>query len=351
MPPNIRKKNKIALITGITGQDGSYLAEFLLSKSYEIHGLVRRSSNLNTSRIEHLKGKNGKLFLHYGDLADAGSLESILAKVSPNEIYHLGAQSDVRVSFDIPEFTANITGLGTLRMLEAMRKNCPKAKFYQASSSEMFGNVIESPQTEKTPFNPQSPYGIAKVFAHEMARRYRDAYGLFVSCGILFNHESPRRGENFVSRKIVKGAVRIKAGLQDKLYLGNLDAKRDWGYAPEYCRSMWLILQRPKPDDYVIATGESHSVREFTERAFVYAGINLVWEGGGFDEKGLDKKSGRILVEIDPVHFRPNEVSYLRGNIAKAKRVLDWKPKVTFNQLIKIMMKEEFKNINGKIEK
>ncbi len=328
------RHKKSAFITGVTGQDGSYLAEFLLRKEYEVHGLVRRASTFNTQRIDHLsnhqEGKNAKLFLHYGDLADANSLNSVLAKVNPDEIYNLGAQSHVKISFDIPEYTANITGLGTLRLLEAMRIYCPKAKFYQASSSEMFGDVKETPQTEKTPFNAQSPYGIAKVFAHETACRYRDAYGLFIACGILFNHESPRRGENFVTRKITKGIAEIKAGLKEKIYLGNLNAKRDWGYAPEYVEAMWLMLQRKKPDDFVIATGETHTVREFAEAAFKFVGIDD-WEK---------------YIGIDKRYYRPNEVNLLRGDASKARKVLGWKPKITFKKLVEIMMREELKNEN-----
>ena len=334
------KKSKKALITGITGQDGSYLADLLLKKGYEVHGVVRRSSTFNTERIDHLKKHKdcGELVLHYGDLGDAASLDNILMKVKPDEIYNLGAQSHVRISFDIPEYTSNITGLGTLRILEAMRKHCSEARFYQASSSEMFGDVLESPQTEKTPFNAQSPYGIAKVFAHETACRHRDAYGSFICCGILFNHESPRRGENFVTRKITIGIAKIIAGKQKELSLGNLDAKRDWGYAPEYCEAMWLMLQQSKPDDFIIATGETHSVREFVQTAFQYVGVSIIWQGEGIKELGIDKKTGKVLVRIDPAYFRPNEVNYLCGDFSKARKVLGWKPKTKFNQLVKIML-------------
>ncbi len=325
MPKNRNKK--IAFITGITGQDGSYLAEFLLKKGYKVHGLIRRVSVSNTERIDHLK-----LFLHYGDLADASSISGLLAEIKPDEIYNLGAQSHVRISFDIPEYTANITGLGALRLLEAMRQYYPKAKFYQASSSEMFGDVKEIPQNEKTPFNAQSPYGVAKVFAHETACRYRDAYSLFVACGILFNHESPRRGENFVTRKITQGVARIKAGLQDKIYLGNLDAKRDWGYVPEYVEAMWLMLQQKKPDDFVIATGETHTVREFVEEAFKIAGI----------------KNWQKHIGINKRYYRPNEVNLLLGDASKAKRILGWTPKVKFKELIKIMMEAELKTLKSK---
>ena len=328
----VNKNKKTALITGITGQDGSYLAELLLKKGYEVHGIIRRASVFNTERIDHLskyrEGKKAKLFLHYGDLADASSINAIMSEIKLDEIYNLGAQSHVRISFDIPEYTADVTGLGTLRMLEAMRYYAPKAKFYQASSSEMFGEVKETPQKETTPFNAQSPYGIAKVFAHETACRYRDTYGLFVSCGILFNHESPRRGENFVTRKITQGIARIKVGLQDKLYLGNLNAKRDWGYAPEYVEAMWLILQQKKPDDFVIATGEAHTVREFVEEAFKIAGI----------------KNWQKYIAIDERFYRPNEVNLLQGDASKAKKFLGWQPKVKFKKLIEIMLENDFKN-------
>jgi len=330
---SMKKLVKTALITGITGQDGSYLAEFLLKKNYIVHGLIRRSSSFNIERIKHLLNyphKDEKLFLHYGDLSDSTSINSIFAKIEPDEIYNLASQSHVRVSFDIPEYTADVTGLGTLRMLEAMRRYAPNAKFYQASSSEMFGDVKEAPQNESTPFNAQSPYGIAKVFAHETACRYRDAYGLFISCGILFNHESSRRGENFVTKKIVQGVARIKAGLQDKLYLGNLDAKRDWGYAPEYVEAMWMMLQQEKPDDFVIATGETHTVKEFVEAAFKRAGI----------------KNWQKYVDIDERYYRPNEVNLLCSDAAKARKILKWHPKTKFAELVNIMMDFELKNIN-----
>jgi len=327
----MKKMKKSALITGISGQDGSYLAEFLLKKGYIIHGLVRRASTFNIERIKHLLNyphKGEKLFLHYGDLSDSGSINSVIAKTEPDEIYNLGAQSHVRVSFDIPEYTADVTGLGTLRMLEAMKRYIPNTRFYQASSSEMFGNVKETPQSEKTPFNAQSPYGIAKVFAHETACRYRDAYGLFISCGILFNHESPRRGENFVTKKIVEGIARIKAKLQDKLYLGNLDAKRDWGYAPEYVEAMWLMLQQDKPDDFVIATGETHTIKEFVEAAFERAKI----------------KNWRKYIDIDERYYRPNEVNLLQGDASKAKKILKWKPKTKFTELVNVLVDFELKN-------
>ncbi len=334
-----------AFITGVTGQDGSYLAEFLLKKGYRVYGMVRRASTFNTVRIDALKKfkDKGLLSLHYGDLADSGSLDGLIAEITPDEIYNLGAQSHVRVSFDVPEYTSNVTGLGTLRLLEAMRKHSPRAKFYQASSSEMFGDVMESPQTERTPFNAQSPYGIAKVFAHDTAKRYRDAYKLFISCGILFNHESERRGENFVSRKIAIGVAKIKKGLQNKLFLGNLDAKRDWGYAPEYVEAMWRMLQQKNLDDFVVATGQTHSVREFTEGAFKCVGMNLIWRGNGLNKKGTDKRTGKVLVAIDPAYFRPNEVNYLCGDASRAKKILGWKPKTDFNKLVKIMLDAETK--------
>ena len=333
----MKKNAKTALITGITGQDGSYLAEFLLKKNYIVHGLIRRSSSFNIERIKHLLNyphRDERLFLHYGDLSDSASINSIFAKIEPDEIYNLGAQSHVRVSFDIPEYTADVTGLGTLRMLEAMRRYAPKAKFYQASSSEMFGNVKETPQNESTPFNAQSPYGIAKVFAHETAGRYRDAYGLFICRGILFNHESPRRGENFVTKKIVQGIARIKAGLQDKLYLGNLNSKRDWGYAPEYVEVMWLMLQQEKPNDFVIATGETHTIKEFVEVAFKRAGI----------------KNWQKYIDIDERYYRPNEVNLLQGDAGKAKKILGWRPKTKFTALVNLMMDYELKNITKNIQ-
>lgn len=334
---NIDMKNgkKTALISGISGQDGSYLAEFLLKKGYVVHGLVRRASTFNIERIRHLLNyphKDEKLFLHYGDLSDSGSINDIFAKTEPNEIYNLGAQSHVRVSFDVPEYTADVTGLGTLRMLEAMRRYAPNAKFYQASSSEMFGKVKEASQNELTPFNAQSPYGIAKVFAHETACRYRDAYGLFISCGIAFNHESPRRSENFVTKKIVQGVAMIKAGLQEKLYLGNLTAKRDWGYAPEFCEAMWLMLQQEKPDDFIIATGETHTVKEFVEMAFKRAGI----------------KNYKKYIEIDERYYRPNEVNLLCGDASKARKILKWRPKTKFAELVNIMTDFELNNLSIK---
>ena len=318
---------KKALITGITGQDGSYLAELLLEKGYEVHGIIRRASTFNTGRIEHLyqdpHKSDTRLILHYGDLADSVQMVKLLYELAPDEIYHLGAQSHVRVSFDIPEYTGDVDGLGTLRILEAVREAglVKKVRFYQASSSEMFGKVQETPQTESTPFWPRSPYGCAKVFAYWLTVNYRESYGLHASNGILFNHESPRRGETFVTRKITRAAARIKLGLQDALYLGNLDAKRDWGYAKEYVEMMWLMLQQDRPDDYVVATGETHSVREFCQE--VFSCLDLDWEKH---------------VRYDPRYERPAEVDLLVGDAAKAKKQLGWEPKVTFKDLVKIMV-------------
>jgi len=316
---------KKALITGITGQDGSYLAELLLAKGYEVHGIIRRASTFNTERIDHLYQdphiNDVQLFLHYSDIADSTSLIKLLYRIQPDEIYHLAAQSHVRVSFDIPEYTGDVTGLGTLRILEAIRETGVKAKFYQASSSEMYGKVQEVPQRETTPFYPRSPYGAAKVYAYWTTVNYRESYGIFACNGILFNHESPRRGETFVTRKVTRAVAHIKAGLQDKLYLGNLNAKRDWGYAKEYVEAMWRMLQQEESDDYVIATGETHAVQEFVEEAFAYAGLD--W---------------RDYVEIDPKYYRPSEVDLLVGDASKAKRVLEWEPKTTFKDLVSLMV-------------
>jgi GDPmannose 4,6-dehydratase len=315
---------KKAFLTGITGQDGSYLAEFLLSKGYEVHGLIRRSSTFNTDRIDHLyrdlHEQDAKLFLHYGDLSVSGQLMDLLHSISPDEIYHLGAQSHVRVSFDMPEYTGDVTGLGTLRILEAIRKTGIKTKFYQASSSEMFG-AAPPPQNEKTIFQPRSPYAAAKVYAYYIVQNYRDAYGLFATNGILFNHESPRRGETFVTRKITRAATQIKLGLKNKLYLGNLEAKRDWGFAGDFVEAMWLMLQQDKPDDFVIATGETHSVREFAERVFTKLDLDY-----------------NKYVSIDPRYFRPTEVDVLLGDASKAKKILNWQPKITFDKLIDMMI-------------
>ena len=346
------KKVKKALITGITGQDGSYLAELLLGKGYEVHGIIRRASTFNTSRIDHLYTDphiNGvKLFLHYGDLSDGSNINRILEKVRPDEIYHLGAQSHVRVSFDIPEYTGDVSGLGTLRILDAIRETGIKTKFYQASSSEMFGKALEIPLKETTPFYPRSPYGVAKVYAYWITKNYREAYNLFACNGILFNHESPRRGETFVTRKITRGLARIKLGKEKRLYLGNLDAKRDWGYAKDFVEGMWLILQQDKPDDYLLATNETHTVREFAEETAKHFGFDLVWKGKGVKEKGVDKKTGETIIEIDPKYFRPAEVDILLGDYSKAKKQLGWEPKVRFNELVKIMAKADYENESQK---
>ncbi len=335
---------KKALITGITGQDGSYLAELLLEKGYEVHGMIRHTSTSNTSRIDHLD----QTFLHYGDLSDSGNINRLLEKIQPDEIYHLGAQSHVKISFEIPEYTGNVTGLSALRILDAIKKIGLKTKFYQASSSEMFGRIKETPQTETTPFHPRSPYGCAKVYAHWITRNYREAYNIFCCNGILFNHESPRRGENFVTRKITRGLARIKLNKDKKLYLGNLDAKRDWGYAKDYCEGMYLMMQQKKPDDYILATNETHSVREFIEETAKYLDIDLAWEGKGIEEKGIDKKTNKIIIEIDPAYFRPAEVDVLQGDYSKAKKELGWEPKVKFNELVKIMAKADYKNESKK---
>jgi len=329
---------KKALITGITGQDGSYLAELLLAKEYEVHGIVRRASTFNTARIDHLYQDphiNGvRLFLHYGDISDSTNLIRLLYRLQPDEVYHLAAQSHVRVSFDIPEYTGDVTGLGTLRILEALRETGVKSKFYQASSSEMFGKVQATPQTETTPFYPVSPYGAAKVFAYWATVNFRESYNLFASNGILFNHESPRRGETFVTRKITRAVARIKAGLQDKIYLGNLDAMRDWGYAKEYVEAMWLMLQHDRADDFVIATGETHSVREFLDVAFGHVGLDY-----------------RKYVEIDPKYFRPTEVDVLVGDASKAKAQLGWTPKTKFDELVRIMVDADVAELAGEGKK
>jgi GDPmannose 4,6-dehydratase len=335
---------KKALITGITGQDGSYLAELLLSKGYEVHGLRRAASLFNTERIDHLiNNKNLNFNLHYGDLIDSSNLNRLLEQIQPDEIYNLGAQSHVHISFQLPEYTAEVDGLGTLRLLDAIKSTGIKTKFYQASTSELFGKVQETPQTENTPFYPRSPYGIAKLFSFWTVKNYREAYSLFACNGILFNHESERRGQIFVTRKITKGIVNIKNGKQEKITLGNLDAKRDWGYAPDYVEAMWLMLQQDKPDDYVIATGKTHSIREFCEEAFRLAGYEIIWEGKDLEEKGIDKKTGKIVIEIDPKYFRPTEVDLLIGDSSKAHNKLNWKPKVGFKELIKIMMEHDLK--------
>jgi GDPmannose 4,6-dehydratase len=336
---------KKALITGITGQDGSYLAELLLEKGYQVHGIIRRSSSFNTGRINHLyqdpHKENVNLFLHYGDLSDSSSLNKLIREIKPDEVYNLGAQSHVKVSFDIPEYTGDITGIGTLRLLEAVRQENPTAKFYQASSSEMFGKVQEIPQKETTPFYPRSPYGAAKMYSYWITVNYRESYGMHTSNGILFNHESPRRGETFVTRKITKGLSRIKLGKEQKLYLGNLDAKRDWGYAKDYVEGMWLMLQQSTGDDYVLAMNETHTVREFCELAAKELDIDLIWEGTGTEEKGIDQKTGQTIIEIDPKYFRPAEVDLLIGDASKAQQQLGWQPKTSFHQLVQIMVQTD----------
>ena len=345
---------KVALITGITGQDGSYLAEFLIEKGYEVHGIMRRSSSFNTARIEHLyldewvrDMKNKRLInLHWGDMTDSSSLIRIIQQVQPDEIYNLAAQSHVKVSFDVPEYTADTDAVGTLRLLEAVRilGMEHKTKIYQASTSELFGKVQEVPQKETTPFYPRSPYGVAKQYGFWITKNYRESYGIFAVNGILFNHESERRGETFVTRKITLAAARIAQGYQDKLYLGNMDALRDWGYAKDYVECMWLILQHPTPEDFVIATGEMHTVREFCTLAFRYAGIELRWEGEGVDEKGVDVATGKTLVEVDPKFFRPCEVEQLLGDPTKAKTFLGWNPtKTPFEELVRLMVEHDMK--------
>jgi len=332
---------KKALITGITGQDGSYLAEFLLNKGYEVYGIKRRASSLNTERIDHLYD-NKRFSLIFGDLTDSNSMASIIQDIQPDEIYNLGAQSHVRVSFDLPEYTTE-TMVGTLRLLEAVRLlgMGDKVKFYQASTSELFGEVEASPQNENTPFHPCSPYGVSKLFAYWAVRNYREAYNFFACNGILFNHESPRRGETFVTRKITRVAARIKYKLDKKLSLGCLDAKRDWGFAGDYVEAMWLMLQQKKAEDFVIATGESHSVREFVEKVFAELDMPLEWKGKDCNEKGIDKKTGKTVIEIDPRYFRPKEVSYLCGDASKARKKLGWKPKVSFAKLVKLMVEHD----------
>ena len=344
--------NKKALITGITGQDGSYLAEFLIEKGYKVYGIVRRSSVLNRQRIEDLYYKKynydtRNIEIFYGDLADSSSLNRILKKCNPDEVYNLAAQSHVGVSFKIPEYTCDITGLGVVRLLDGLKDLDIKTKFYQASSSEMYGAVSDDFQNENTPFFPRSPYACAKTFAYYITKVYREAYNIFACNGILFNHESPRRGENFVTRKITFSLARIKLGLQEKLFLGNLDAKRDWGYAKDYVEAMWLMLQHDKPDDYVIASGETHTVREFAEKAAKLLGFNIEWQGNGINEKGIDSNTGKILIEISPKFYRPLEVNYLLGDASKAKNVLKWNPKVKFDKLIEIMVKADLKLVEN----
>ena len=352
---------KTALITGITGQDGSFLAELLIEKGYSVHGIIRRSSSFNTERIEHLylrewikdQKQDRAINLHYGDMTDSSSLIRILQQVKPDEIYNLAAQSHVKVSFDVPEYTAETDAVGTLRLLEAIRilglEN--KCKIYQASTSELYGMVQEVPQKETTPFYPRSPYGVAKMYAYWITKNYRESYGMFAANGILFNHESERRGETFVTRKITLAAARIAKGLQNKLYLGNLSALRDWGYAKDYVECMWLILQQDKPDDFVVATGEAHSVRDFCTLAFKYAGIELKWQGEGLNEKGIDVKTGKVLVEVDPKFFRPAEVEQLLGDPTKAQKELGWNPrKTSFEDLVRIMVESDLKKAEKELK-
>jgi GDPmannose 4,6-dehydratase len=340
---------KTALISGVTGQDGAYLSEFLLKKGYTVHGIKRRASSFNTERIDHLYQDphvdNKNFILHYGDLTDTSNLVRIIQEVQPDEIYNLGAQSHVQVSFEVPEYTADTDGMGTLRILEAIRilGMEKKVRFYQASTSELFGKVQEIPQKETTPFYPRSPYGVAKLYAYWIVVNYRESYGMYACNGILFNHESPIRGETFVTRKITRAAARIKLGLQDKLYMGNIDSKRDWGFAGDYVELMWLMLQQKEADDYIMATGVTTTVRDFINMSFAEAGINLKWEGKGVEEKGIDTKTGKVIVEIDPRYFRPAEVDILIGDPTKAVTKLGWKPKVQLPQLVKMMMENDLK--------
>ncbi|MBV4428320.1 GDP-mannose 4,6-dehydratase [Clostridium tyrobutyricum] len=343
---------KKALITGITGQDGSYLTEFLLKKGYEVHGIIRRASYFNTKRIDHLfenpKIGNRTLFLHHGDLTDSSNINRVLEKVHPDEIYNLGAQSHVQVSFEVPEYTAETDAIGTLRILDAIKEAGLNSRFYQASTSELFGGIPGTePQNENTPFYPRSPYAAAKLYAYWVTVNYREAYNIFACNGILFNHESPRRGETFVTRKITRGVANIIKGTQDKISLGNLDAKRDWGFTGDYVEGMWLMLQQDKPDDYVLATGETHTVREFAEKSFEAADINIEWTGNGIDEKGIDSKTGRVLIDINARYFRPTEVNLLLGDPSKAEKLLGWKRKVDFDTLVYMMVQSDMKNIYG----
>lgn len=340
---------KKALITGITGQDGSYLAELLLDKGYEVHGMIRRSSSFNTGRIDHLYNDsniyNEKLFLHYGDLTDSSNLNRLLEKIQPDEIYNLGAQSHVKVSFEVPEYTADVDAIGTLRFLDAIKETGLETRFYQASTSELFGDVREVPQSETTPFYPRSPYGVAKLYAHWIIVNYREAYELFACNGILFNHESPRRGETFVTRKISRAVAKIKEGKQEVLTLGNLNSRRDWGYAPEFVKGMWLMLQQDQADDYVLATGEMHTIREFADIAFKELDMELEWLGSGEAERGVDIRSGKVRVQVDPRYYRPTEVELLIGDATKAETILGWKPEIKFNKLVKIMVAEDLAKV------
>lgn len=339
---------KKAFITGITGQDGSFLAELLLEKNYEVHGIIRRASSFNTMRIDHIM-RNPNLHLHHGDLSDSANLNKLLGSIKPDEIYNLGAQSHVKVSFDVPEYTAQVDAVGTLRILDAMLNHCPRAKFYQASTSELYGKVQEIPQSETTPFYPRSPYGVAKLYGFWITKNFRESYGLFACNGILFNHESERRGKTFVTRKITKVLGEISVGLADVLRLGNIDAQRDWGYAKEYVYGMWMMLQREEPEDFVLATGKMYTVREFVQKAATHIGIDLVWKGEGVDEKGYDSKTGKLVVEVDPRYFRPSEVELLIGDCTKAKAELGWEAKVDIDELVEIMMKNDIKEAQTKV--
>jgi GDPmannose 4,6-dehydratase len=344
--------DKVALISGITGQDGSYLAELLINKGYIVHGIIRRTSLSNTSRIEHLYHDNktlhdNRVFLHYGDLTDSSNLNRLVEKIQPDEIYNLGAQSHVKVSFDVPEYTAEVDGIGTLRFLDAIKENRSTTKFYQASTSELFGLVREIPQTEKTPFYPRSPYAISKLFSYWMTVNYREAYNIFASNGILFNHESERRGKSFVTRKVSIGVSKIILGMEDKLLLGNIDSKRDWGYAPEFVEGMWRILQAENPDDFVLATNETHTVREFIEESFKVLGEEIYWKGTGVNEKGILKSTQKEVIGIDSKYFRPTEVDILIGDYSKAKQILGWQPKTTFKELVKTMVISDFNKIKN----
>jgi len=342
---------KKALITGITGQDGSYLTEFLLDKGYEVHGIIRRASTFNTHRIDHLykdrHEEDARMILHYGDLTDSSNLNRLMEKIAPTEIYNLAAQSHVQVSFEVPEYTAEVDGLGTLRLLDAIRETGLPARFYQASTSELYGKAIEVPQTETTPFYPRSPYGVAKLYGFWIVKNYRESYDLHASNGILFNHESPRRGETFVTRKITMAVARISRGLQKCLHMGNINAKRDWGYAPDYVEMMWMMLQQEIPDDYVVATGEMHSVREFIEKAFTCAGIQIEWEGEGVDEVARNTANGAVVVRMDARYYRPCEVEQLLGNPEKAKKQLEWTPRVKFEELVQIMTEGDLRLLDN----
>jgi len=340
---------KKALITGITGQDGSYLAELLLEKGYEVHGIIRRASTFNTQRIDHIyqdpHEENVRLKLHYGDMTDSSNLRRLVEKINPDEIYNLAAQSHVGTSFEIPEYTTDVDAMGTLRLLDAIKEGEVECKFYQASTSELYGKVQEVPQTEETPFYPRSPYAAAKLYAYWIVKNYREAYDLFAVNGILFNHESPRRGKRFVTRKITRAVARITKGKQNKIYLGNMNAKRDWGYAKDYVKMMWMMLQHDIPEDFVIATGETHTVREFVEAAFSHVDVDIEWQGEGVDEKGIDKDTGKVLIEVDPKYFRPTEVDLLIGDPTKAKEELGWEPEVKFKELVQLMVQSDLEAI------